>query len=250
MRRQFRNRNVAVDDENPYWMSFSDVMSGLLIIFILASIALLIQLMEAKQSFNDEVVEIRKAEVVRQNILEEARDELIRRGIKVELSENKTILRISNELLGFGTGKNTIQAQYQQTALEIGEVLYRLITKNDRIRYLDTVFIEGHTDSRRFYGNDCREKGNWCLSAMRAISLWQFWQTNLQEGMHLDSLANTDNQPLFSVSGYAATRPVVATESSEDDFSKNRRIDIRFTIRRPSSIELETVRARLEGEAP
>ena len=35
-----------VDEENPYWMSFSDIMSALLVIFILAAVALMVQLME------------------------------------------------------------------------------------------------------------------------------------------------------------------------------------------------------------
>ena len=30
-----KSHDVAVDEENPYWMSFSDIMSTLLVIFIL-----------------------------------------------------------------------------------------------------------------------------------------------------------------------------------------------------------------------
>lgn len=33
-----------IDEDNPYWVSFSDLMSGLLVIFILASVALIIEL--------------------------------------------------------------------------------------------------------------------------------------------------------------------------------------------------------------
>ena len=41
-----KSRDVSVDEENPYWMSFSDIMSALLVIFILASVILILQLME------------------------------------------------------------------------------------------------------------------------------------------------------------------------------------------------------------
>ena len=37
------NKSASVDEENPYWMSFSDVMSGLLVIFILASVILILR---------------------------------------------------------------------------------------------------------------------------------------------------------------------------------------------------------------
>ena len=34
----------SVDEENPYWISFSDIMSGLLILFILVSMTLSLEL--------------------------------------------------------------------------------------------------------------------------------------------------------------------------------------------------------------
>ncbi|MOA58727.1 hypothetical protein D3C78_1831730 [compost metagenome] len=50
---------------------------------------------------------------------------------------------------------------------------------------------------------------------------------------------------MFSVSGYGETRPVSAAQVTEDDFRENRRIDIRFTIRRPASADYEGVRELL-----
>ena len=251
---------AAVDDENPYWMSFSDLMSGLLVIFILASVILILQLLELEAQteqkqerlqdelveLEEEIAELRKAERVRRNILTEAAEILQKRGIQVEVSENSTVLRIPNQLLGFDTGADQIGQRYQDVAYEIGEVLRQLISKEDRSDYLDTVFVEGHTDSRPFNGRLCGEKGNWCLSTFRAISLWQFWEETLPENGKLSALNNGQGKPLFSVSGYAETRPVVEDQRTEEDYSKNRRIDIRFTIRRPSSEDYERVRAKVD----
>jgi hypothetical protein len=39
--RSFRQSSAPVDEENPYWVSFSDVMAALVVIFILASLVLL-----------------------------------------------------------------------------------------------------------------------------------------------------------------------------------------------------------------
>lgn len=64
------------------------------------------------------------------------------------------------------------------------------------------------------------------------------------------SLNNKDGKPLFSVSGYGETRPVVVDQQAEEDFKRNRRIDIRFTIRRPDSAQYEQVRERLEEVQP
>lgn len=171
-----KSHSANVDEENPYWMSFSDMMSALLVVFILASVILILRLLEIqkeleqrKVQFEQELVELKKAEEVRRTILDEAVEELRERGIKVEISENHTVLRIPNELLGFDTGEYELQPRYASTALEIGQVLDRVISKDDRLDYLDTIFIEGHTDNRPFPG--FMGKGNWGLSTFRAISL-------------------------------------------------------------------------------
>jgi hypothetical protein len=58
----------TVDEENPYWMSFSDIMSALLVIFILASVILILKLMEIEKElkqrrvqFEQEIVELKDA---------------------------------------------------------------------------------------------------------------------------------------------------------------------------------------------
>ncbi|WP_349568463.1 OmpA/MotB family protein [Azotobacter salinestris] len=242
-----KSHPVNVDEENPYWMSFSDIMSALLVIFILASVILILQLMERQKDFDQKVSLLEKAEQVRRTILEEAEDKLRQRGIKVEISENHTVLRVPNELLGFDTGEYDLQPRYEPTAREIGEVLNQVISRDDRIDYLDTIFIEGHTDNRPF--NGFMGKGNWGLSTFRAISLWQFWSTALPDGQRLNRLHNKDGDPLFSVSGYGETRPVSDQQVTEEDFRVNRRIDIRFTIRRPASADYDGIRDLLGGSA-
>lgn len=240
-----KSHTASVDEENPYWMSFSDMMSALLVVFILASVVLILQLMDKQDAFDKKVDLLEKAEQVRRTILDEAVEELRQRGIRVEISENHTVLRIPNDLLGFDTGEYELQPRYASTALEIGQVLDQVISKDNRLDFLDTIFIEGHTDNRPFAG--FMGKGNWGLSTFRAISLWQFWNSALEAEQRLNRMSNVDGDPLFSVSGYGDTRPVNAEQITEDDFRVNRRIDIRFTIRRPASADYEGVRELLGG---
>lgn len=249
--RQLKRGNTNVDEENPYWMSFSDVMSALLIIFILASVVLIVELMQIKeelaeqqQEFEQEVLELQRAEEVRRTILHESAELLQNRGIRVTVSENDTVLSIPNDILGFGTAEFEVSPSYQATALEIGGVLSEVIRKDNRVEYIDTIFVEGHTDNRPLRG--FMGKGNWGLSSFRAISLWQLWSELLPEQSALVDLQNKDGQPLFSVSGYGPTRPATERQDTEEELSQNRRIDIRFTIRRPSSAEYRRVSENLE----
>ena len=249
-----RRGGSQVDEENPYWMSFSDIMSALLIVFILASVVLIVQLMEIReqleeqqQEFTEEIQMLRQAEEVRRTILHEAAEELQRRGIRVSVSENDTVLSIPNDILGFDTAEFELSPQYEDTATQIGNVLAGVILQDDRVDYLDTVFVEGHTDNRPFQG--MRGKGNWGLSAFRAISLWQHWLDVLPEDRRLDRLENQDGQPIFSVSGYAESRPVTEVQETEEELRANRRIDIRFTIRRPTVEDYREVQDAFVGDS-
>ncbi len=227
-----RDRNVQVDEENPYWISFSDIMAGLLIIFILASLILILELLETREQINRSVASIVEAEQVRGTILREIQEELKQKNILVEVSDNESVLRIPDDLLAFETDRYRIppSPRIQEVVYEIGKVIYERIAYEKRWQYLDTIFVEGHTDSRPSY----RQMGNWGLSAYRAISVWNYWIEHLPEEMRLEDLVNHENEKLFSVSGYAETRPAVEKQLTESDYIKNRRLDIRFTIRKPS----------------
>ena len=243
------NNNHQVDEENPYWISFSDIMAGLLVIFILAAVALILELTQKRLQWDETIAELAEAEQVRKDILREVAEELNEKNIPVYISDNDTVLRIPEKVLTFKQGSFTIPSEneYRKNVLEIGNVLYQKITKDNRWEKLDTIFVEGHTD-RIPYRND-EIKGNWGLSAFRAISLWDFWRYRMPKEALLKDLKNHSGKKLFSVSGYAATRPIPCSNSDPDvlnvtlcpngpiaeaqSLAKNRRIDIRFTVKRP-----------------
>ena len=57
--------------------------------------------------------------------------------------------------------------------------------------------------------------------------------------MKLNELQNFNGQLLFSVSGYADTRRVDLIEETEEQRARNRRIDIRFTVKKPKLEDYE-----------
>jgi len=231
--------SASVDEENPYWISFSDIMSGLLVIFILASMVLILQLMEKRDKVNSAINELQQSEMAKEQILNEIQEELKKHKITVEIIDNKSVLRIPDEELTFRPDQYNVPKTgeaYKRAEL-IGRVLYEAVTKDDRQKYLDTVFIEGHTDSQR--SRVFKEMGNWGLSTFRAIAVWQFWNQQLGSTANLSTITNHAGKPLFSVSGYAAQRRLVESELTKADLQKNRRIDIRFTVKRPKISDYE-----------
>lgn len=262
MRWRNPNSSASIDEENPYWMSFSDMMASLLVIFMLATAALMLQLSELidKQEKRnveaDELVrKVMQAGKIRQDIVQELKKDLESslkdiHGEKVDISVSldNTVVHIPEAALRFTSGSSEIPDNMQENVRKIGNVLYNALNKTDedtkkrRYEFLDTVFIEGHTDSN-FY-NNAMLRGNWGLSAMRAISVWQFWEHSADQPSNgLVRIFNHDNKSLFSVSGYGDTRPINKECEKYDDkcHEKNRRIDIRITERTLTQKELESL---------
>ena len=156
-------------------------------------------------------------------------------------------MRIPENTLAFASNSYDIPKNdnIRVAVTKIGEVLHQVINKpfdknkNSlmRFEYLDTVFIEGHTDSLPTR----RVKGNWGLSSFRAISLCDFWKETLSVTPRFNDMTNAFDQKLFSVSGYAASRRIQEIEKTREQRQHNRRIDIRFTVKRPSIAQLEEV---------
>lgn len=275
----FRSRAIKKsrngEEENPFLLSFSDLMASLLAIFILALIVMMIQVHRKQQELDRETKRIKLTLVELLGSLEEIKEtqdaidsalsgvslreqsltallegvqkDLKEKGIEVIVAENGSVLRIPEQALSFGLGKFEIQEQFHPTADAIGTALLAALQRPENLALLDTVFIEGHTDAVA----NRQEMGNWGLSAYRAISLWKFWTelpgncATLKDLRSADPTGVSGEKPLISVSGYAETRPTgipssePPVEGRPNANSADRRIDIRFTLASAEKKDLE-----------
>ncbi len=255
----FRRRQMPKktgEGENPFLLTFSDFMASLLAIFILVLIVTLIELNREKEEISvartDLIESLKGIQKVQDRIagalqgvslrehaltamLEGIQKDLKARDIEIMLAENGTVLRIPEQQLQFALGKYEIPPAHAEPASAIGQALLQALSKAENRSLMDTVFIEGHTDSVP----NSREMGNWGLSTYRAIALWNFWTDKPGKLAALKNLhtlpadPKTPAKPLISVSGYADTRSthgLLVGQELKDDRSEDRRIDIRFTL--------------------
>ena len=185
--------------------------------------------MTTKRIVVENLDEISQAEIVRKEVLEEIKLSLEKEGIIVEVADNFSVLRIPETTLSFESNQYFIPLEMTSDLARIGETLLDELTFEARNKYFDTIFIEGHTDIRP----SRRELGNWGLSTFRAISVWNFWINEVDKSF--ENLINDEGLKLFSVSGYGESRPSTSIQITDEDYMRNRRIDIRFTLRKPKS---------------
>lgn len=207
-------RSWREGEENPFLISISDLMAGLLTIFMLALTYYVL-------SLGQQSAKLTENEDKRTEILEVLKKELQNAGITVRV--DKDVLHLPEGIL-FDAGKAEIKEEGWQSIRVLAPVLSKVLQDPKYKDAVETVFIEGHTDNMPI--NTPSFPSNWELSTQRAINTWQAMQKISPE---LGSLTNKNGQPLFSCSGYADTRPI-ASNDSEEGRSRNRRIDLRFTM--------------------
>jgi len=254
-----RRQSASPDEENPYWVSFSDLMSGLLIIFILAAVALIIELTQKSMEWDAVLAAVAKAENDRRSLVTEIEGKLQREGIPVFVDESKSVITIPESALQFEQSRAEIPNDPHTLSVvtTIGAILLATIENDPRTESLDTVFIEGHSDCLPYRGLAFDD--NWDLSAKRSNKLWRYWTISetgdpAPPAAALAALRNGDDRPLFSVSGYGETRPLPGTRPDglcaperPELLSRNRRIDLRFTIKAPTEAYLERLRETIQG---
>jgi flagellar motor protein MotB len=266
-------------DENPFVLSFSDLMASLLAIFILALIVTMLELQKRKEELLREqdkikitlvelIGSLQEIQTIQTSIasaldgvsqrersltamLEGIQKDLKERGVAVIVAENGSVLRIPEQGLSFALGKYDIPPVVEPNAKAIGQALAHALEQENNRRMLDTVFIEGHTDAVQ----NSREMGNWGLSTYRAISLWNYWTlkpgglSQMKELHNLPSNSEQRPRPLISVSGYAETRSTHSPEIAagmKPDRPEDRRIDIRFTLAASEKKNLEDLQGDLK----
>lgn len=305
-RRPSHSEQKNGEEENPFLLSFSDLMASLLAIFILALVVMMIQLhlqkrkleedrknmvvirvqyeqmLKEKEALESErqririvleelrkslsEIEITQSEVARalegvglreknlEGILVGIQKDLRTQGVEVLVAENGTVLRIPEDALSFKLSEFTIQDQFRKSADIIGATLLKSLENDKNRELLDTVFIEGHTDSVP----NRQAMGNWGLSTYRAISLWLHWTDDPGRFAKLKSIKTAVREqgaierPLISTSGYADTRPadlamVGIAHPNGVGNPADRRIDIRFTLASSEKKDLGELKGQLDS---
>jgi flagellar motor protein MotB len=278
--------SAVEDDGAGYLISVSDMMAGLLFVFLITLVAFVINFRiateeqlaaeeDALEQKEQALAEKERAETerdaartekerletvrddltnarrLREQMLEDIRERLEARGIRVEIDHDHGVLRLSENAISFESSRAELRAEEQRKLNQIGAVLAEVLPCyatnggaqcDDRTRgKLEAVFVEGHTDNVPLQGG--RFDDNWELSAQRAMYTYRLLAEREPE---LPELRNRLGQPLFSVSGYGEGRPVIEHERPTPE-PRNRRIDLRFIMAPPPATrDPEPIRALRE----
>ncbi|MCB0219606.1 MAG: hypothetical protein KDH09_07930 [Chrysiogenetes bacterium] len=230
-------RHFVDEDGGSYLVSISDLMAGLIFLFI-------ITLMVFALSFGRAVQRRASLQDTRNELLRVLGDELIKKGITVEVVEGEGVLRLTEKSIKFRSGQDILDSGSESAsnvALLAGilrEVLPCFVQSSklackreiDRQKYpanVEALFVEGHTDKTPV-GKRSRFQDNYELSGLRASDVVRRMLEATEN--QLDELRNSSGLKILSLSGYADQRPANRENPYADE---NRRIDLRFIMEPP-----------------
>lgn len=231
-RRAPRPARRTADHEESYFVSMSDLMVGLLFIFVILLVYFALQFRQATTQLTD-------GEITRTEMLRRLEARLERENVRAAVDYRTGVIRLPDDLL-FDKGSAVLSDAGRQALARVAVAVADVLPCHSwgagdcarRGAPVEAVFVEGHTDADPMGGG----VDNWDLSVQRAANTYRALTAARP------SLASARNGPpgdasaesVLSVSGYGPTRPLVA-ETSEAAKRRNRRIDIRFVMRAPES---------------
>jgi chemotaxis protein MotB len=250
-----------------YFVSMTDMMVGMLFIFIIMLMSFALVFRQQTDTTSDraneiesrlelieerirrQIEEIRQATMLRQKLLREIDAQLRRVSLIVQVDESNGVLHLTEDTIRFRQNDANLSEGARQNVGKIAHVLARVLPayvfcprglssqacQNHTNASVETVFIEGHTDT---VGPD---EQNWVLSAQRAANTYRELTTVSRE---LRQIRNRSNQEILSISGYSSTRPIDPANNTEA-WAKNRRIDLRFVMDTDVATGLEEMRGLL-----
>lgn len=243
---QARQHQDAEQTEESFFVSMTDMMVGMLFLFIIMLMFFAMKFNEAAIKKIEVVENLTNAEETRTKILQDIKKALDVEGVTVVIDLDNGILRLPEEIL-FERSKSALSPRGQNAVVSLSKALYRVVScytdaatpACGKIQHqIESVFIEGHTDS------DGDDNFNWNLSFQRSLSTFEFLQKTTPA---LLTMKNRVGQIIISLSGYGKQRPLNSNATPEEK-AQNRRIDIRFIMSSPRAIELrnEAAASRLE----
>jgi flagellar motor protein MotB len=257
-----------------YFVSMTDMMVGMLFIFIilLMSFAFLFRqqtdatnetreskirhaneieakLEDLEKKITQQTDQIREATQLRQRLLREIDAQLRRENLVVQVDESNGVLHLTEDTIRFRQNDASLGEAARLNVGKIARVLARVLPAyvfcskgppggscpNRTNASVETVFIEGHTDTA---GAD---EQNWLLSAQRAANTYRELTAVARE---LRQIRNRSGQELLSISGYSSTRPIDPANTPAA-WDRNRRIDLRFVMDTDVTAGLEQMQGLL-----
>lgn len=235
-------------EEESYFVSMTDMMVGLLFVF-------LIMLMYFALQYKDNAQELLTADATRTTILEQLKESLKREGVEVQIDTETGVLRLPDHVL-FNRGEVKPKEEGVAALAKLAHALERTIPCYafdpgasrpadcpPEGHTIELLYVEGHTDSVPIFRPPIRD--NWDLSTERAKNTRQYLSATapILERLRSAPIAELASAPILSHVGQADSRPIPGVTTPD----QNRRIDLRIIMAKPRPVTVDEIETKIRS---
>lgn len=212
-------------DENIFWVTMSDLLLGLMVVFLTMFIFAITGF--TQQKINEKESQYEATEKIAK--------ELQKNNIKAEADKFSGTIKISDLEL-FELNSWELSEKGKAYMSKFVPVYLNTIMKDEKIREnISQIIIEGHTDSQAFANSKSEEDKyfkNMDLSLKRASSVAQYIVYSNYQGK---SSYEKELFRLISVEGKGPSKPVIV--NGKEDYAKSRRVELKLTFKDSSILD-------------
>ncbi len=205
-----------------HWMSISDIMSGMMIVFMFIAVAFMMQVQNEQRLKNEMIYNYAVVkQKIYQALLEEFQADLPKWN--AELDRKTLTMRFKEPDVLFAVGSNLLTPQFQQILDDFFPRYVKVISQDEYKSYIEEIRIEGHTDPH-WEGAANRQQeylNNMALSQARTRAV-------LSYAVNMPALQNNLDWIILKITanGLSSSQPIMTNGAINDKLS--RRVDFRI----------------------
>lgn len=240
-----KRRRKSNDEETSYWLSYSDMMAALLLIFVLIISFTMLQAKKQYESREQELVaqqelieeqqeqmeeqqeQLDRIIGIRSELIEALRDEFEGSDLKVFVDSQTGAITFDSSVL-FDSNKYDIKDSGASFLNEFLPRYFSVLLEGGFKEYVSEIIIEGHTDTRSTYMYNLE------LSQQRALSVAKYCLD--EETSVLSKKQIAELQTIVTANGRSYSDPVYNDDGSVN-MDASRRVEFKFRLKDEEMVE-------------
>lgn len=222
---------VKKNDDSSHFISLSDIMTALMMVFLFISVAIIMQIQKQNEVVTNITDSYRtQKEMLYTDLVNEFEKDMVKWGAKI--NKNTLSIYFIGADVRFDTGSSEVKPEFKDTLTEFFPRYIELIKKHKDA--IQEIRIEGYTDSRGKQGQTEEESYfyNMKLSQDRTRSVLEYCLT-------LPNFTREDfdyMKEFITANGLSFSR-AIRDEYGREDLSASRRVEFRILTNAEANIE-------------
>lgn len=207
-------------DNNIFWITMTDLMTGLVLVFIVMFF----------YAFFQNNIEKFHQDIAKENASKTLQESLKDKNIEATIDPNSGVVKISDLEL-FDINSYTLSAKGKKYLDSFAPAYLDSIFSNEYLgKNIDKIIIQGHTDSQTFvgkYSDDEQYMKNMELSLNRAYTVANYMTNTPYNKNNGDKL-----RKMIIVEGASFSNPIIT--DGKEDYAKSRRVELKLVMKQNS----------------